>query len=65
AAQAVCSAVGAMVSVNDFAARPARALADGEVLAIGRHRRSSYEGDGAAVIRGHADIVGEYLEERE
>ena len=27
-----------MVSVNDVAARPARALADGEVLAIGRHK---------------------------
>jgi flavorubredoxin len=37
-AQAVCSFVGAMVSVNDFAARPARALADNEVLQIGRHR---------------------------
>ena len=37
-AQAVCSTVGAVVSVNDFAARPPRALADGEVLAIGRQR---------------------------
>jgi flavorubredoxin len=37
-AQAVCSAVGAMVSVDDFADRPARALADGEVFATGRHR---------------------------
>jgi len=37
-AQPVCSQVAAMVSVNDYAARPARALADGEVLAIGRHR---------------------------
>jgi flavorubredoxin len=37
-AQAVCSFVGALVNVNDFAVRPARALADGEVLAIGRHR---------------------------
>ena len=37
-AQAACSFVGAMVSVNDFAERPARALADGEVLAIGTHR---------------------------
>jgi flavorubredoxin len=36
--QAVCSLVGAMVTVNDFADRSARALADGEVLAIGRHR---------------------------
>ena len=37
-AQAVCGRIGAMVSVNDVAARPARALADGEVLAIGRHK---------------------------
>jgi flavorubredoxin len=34
----VCGRIGAMVSVDDYAARPARALADGEVLAIGRHR---------------------------
>lgn len=33
----VCSQVGAMVSVNDLADRPARALADGEVLALGTH----------------------------
>jgi flavorubredoxin len=31
----VCSAVAAMVSINDLAERPARALADGEVLRIG------------------------------
>jgi flavorubredoxin len=37
-AQAVCSFVGAMVTVNDFADRPARALADDEVLEIGSHR---------------------------
>lgn len=37
-AQAVCSFVGAMISVNDFATRPARALADNEVLETGRHR---------------------------
>jgi flavorubredoxin len=37
-AQAVCSFVGAMVSVDDFATRPARGLADGEVVPIGRHR---------------------------
>jgi len=37
-AQAVCSFVGATVSVNDFAVRPARALADNEVLPTGRHR---------------------------
>ena len=37
-AEPVCSVVGALVSVNDFSARPARALADGEVLATGRRR---------------------------
>ncbi len=37
-AEAVCSIVGAMVTVNDFADRPARALSDGEILEIGRHR---------------------------
>src|SRR5205823_3036710 len=34
----VCSFVGAMVSVNDFALRPARPLMDGEVLETGRLR---------------------------
>jgi flavorubredoxin len=33
----VSSQVAAMVSVNDIALRPARALADGEVLRTGRH----------------------------
>lgn len=37
-AQAVCSFVGATVSVNDFAVRPARALGDDEVFQTGRHR---------------------------
>ncbi len=37
-AQAVCSFVGAMVMINDFADRAARPLADGEVLQIGKHR---------------------------
>jgi len=37
AAQPVCGQVAAMVSVNDVADRPARALADGEVLRTGRH----------------------------
>jgi flavorubredoxin len=36
-AVALCSQVGAMVSVNDIAVRPPRALADGEVLRTGRH----------------------------
>ena len=33
----LCSRTAAMVSVNDFATRPARAMADGEVLTIGDH----------------------------
>ncbi len=33
----VCSQIAAMVSVNDVAARPARALADGEILRTGAH----------------------------
>jgi flavorubredoxin len=37
-AEPVCSFVGAFVSVNDFATRPARAMQDGEVFATGRHR---------------------------
>jgi flavorubredoxin len=37
-AQAACSFVGAMVSVNDFASRPARALQNDEVLVTGKRR---------------------------
>ena len=37
-AQAVCTFVGAMVSVNDFASRPARPLTDNEVLSTGKYR---------------------------
>jgi flavorubredoxin len=33
----ICSQIGAMVSVNDFADRPPRALADSEELSLGRH----------------------------
>jgi flavorubredoxin len=33
----VCSRIAAMVSVNDFADRPARPLADSEELSLGRH----------------------------
>jgi flavorubredoxin len=36
-AEPVCGTVAAMVSVNDLADRPARALADGERLKLGRH----------------------------
>lgn len=38
AAQPVCSAIGAMVSVNDVADRPARGMADGDELVIGTKR---------------------------
>ncbi len=34
----VCSQVGALVSVNDFAVRPARGLNDGETFDTGRYR---------------------------
>ncbi len=37
-AQPVCSLVGAMVSVNDFALRPAQGMADGEVINTGKYR---------------------------
>ncbi|MBI3769810.1 MAG: MBL fold metallo-hydrolase [Deltaproteobacteria bacterium] len=37
-AQPVCSFVGAVVNVNDFATRPARPLRDREVLTTGRHQ---------------------------
>jgi flavorubredoxin len=33
----LCGAVAAMVSINDLADRPARALADGETLSLGTH----------------------------
>ena len=34
----LCGRIGARVSINDFADREARPLADGEVLALGRRR---------------------------
>jgi flavorubredoxin len=34
----LCGRIAALVSVNDLADRPARALAEGEVLSIGKHR---------------------------
>ncbi|MGE0885142.1 MAG: MBL fold metallo-hydrolase [Blastocatellales bacterium] len=37
-AQAACSMLGAMVSVNDFAIRPARGMEHGEVLNTGKYR---------------------------
>jgi flavorubredoxin len=38
AAEPVCSMVGALVSVNDFAVRPAKGMSDGEVLLTGKYR---------------------------
>jgi flavorubredoxin len=38
AAQPACSMVGALVSINDFAQRPARGMTDGEVLSTGQYR---------------------------
>lgn len=37
-AQAACSLVGAMVSVNDFASRPAKGMTTGEVISTGKYR---------------------------
>ncbi len=37
-AKPACSLVGAMVSIDDIALRPARGLADGEVLQTGKYR---------------------------
>jgi flavorubredoxin len=37
-AQGLCSVVGAAVNVNDFAIRPPRPIADGELLATGKYR---------------------------
>lgn len=42
-AEAVCGRVAAMVSINDMADRPARALADGENLSLGRHTLSWFD----------------------
>ena len=38
AAEPVCSLVGALVSVNDFASRPARGMVQDEMLTTGSHR---------------------------
>ena len=37
-AQPVCSQVGALVSVNDFASRPPKGMEEGEVLTTGKRR---------------------------
>ena len=42
-ATAVCGRIAAMVSVNDFAIRPPRALGDGEELALGARRVRWYD----------------------
>ena len=39
----MCGAVAAMVSINDFADRAPRVLADGEDLALGRHTMRWYD----------------------
>jgi flavorubredoxin len=39
----VCGTVAAMVSINDFADRAPRVLADGETLALGRHTMRWYD----------------------
>ena len=75
AAQAVSSLVGAMVSVNDFALRPARGMTDGEVI---EHRqvplpvpsdtpRTALLGGGASVRRDewHATLLRPVSPERE
>lgn len=36
--QPVCSMIGALVSINDFALRPARGMTDGEILHTGKYR---------------------------
>ena len=38
AAEPVCSMVGALISVNDYASRPAKGMTDGEVLHTGKYR---------------------------
>jgi len=42
-AEPLCSRIAAMVSVNDYADRPARTLADGESLSLGRHSVTWYD----------------------
>lgn len=39
----LCGRIAAMVSVEDYADRPPRALADGEVLSLGRHEVIWYD----------------------
>jgi flavorubredoxin len=37
-AEPLCSMVGALVSINDFAVRPAKGMNDGELLSTGKNR---------------------------
>ncbi|CAN5446825.1 hypothetical protein BH20ACI3_BH20ACI3_21090 [soil metagenome] len=60
-AQAVCSFVGTIVMVNDFADRPARPLNNDEVLEIGRRRLRFL----ATLHVPHAWDAGLYFEENE
>jgi flavorubredoxin len=56
----LCGRVAAMVSVEDLADRPPRALADGETLALGRHRVRWFD----APHLPHAWECGFLMEER-
>jgi len=49
AAQTVCSQVGAVVNLNDFANRPPRGLAADEVFSTGMHG-STFVGNGAQAL---------------
>ena len=68
-AQAICSQVGAMVMLADFADRAPRALADGEKMSIGRNRlkflRTSpahgWTRDCFSTRRPHALLLGSIL----
>jgi flavorubredoxin len=42
-AETVCGQIAALVSANDFGDRPAKALADGELLQLGRHTVRWYD----------------------
>jgi flavorubredoxin len=55
----LCGTVAAMVSVNDLADRPARALADGEALAIGRHTLRWLDAPHLPRVVAHAISPGE------
>jgi flavorubredoxin len=58
----VCSRVAALASVDGVADRPARPLADGESLKLGRHEvrwhGSAWRGDGSALLPSLAQALG-------